>query len=51
MRTPRWNPTDRRHFADRNILRSWRIPNKRTPPPQPDEWDTNPDDDLEEPTP
>jgi hypothetical protein len=46
---PHWTRADRQRFADRNILRSWRIPKRRQPPPDPNEWDTDPDDlDLEE---
>ena len=54
MKRPRWTQTDRQHYADHNILRSWRIPNKPKPAPNTDEWDTEPhpdDHDLEEPTP
>jgi len=46
---PHWTKADRQRFADRNILKSRRIPQRRQPPPDPNEWDHNPDDpDLEE---
>jgi hypothetical protein len=44
---PHWTKADRQRFADRNILRSWRIPKRTKPAPDPTEWDTDPDDDLD----
>lgn len=34
----RWSSTDRRNFADRNILKSTRIPGRRNPGPSIEEW-------------
>jgi len=35
----KWTDADRQRFADRNILRSLRIPSRRKPAPSLDEWD------------
>lgn len=35
----RWSIQDKQDFADRNILKSKRIPLKKLPPPEKEEWD------------
>jgi len=34
-----WSAGDRQRFADRNILKALRIPGRRKPAPDADEWD------------
>jgi hypothetical protein len=36
--TRKWTNADRQRFADRNILKALRIPSRRKPPPDADEW-------------
>jgi len=35
----KWSDQDRQDFADRNILKSYKIPSKKKPPPNESEWD------------
>lgn len=34
----RWSLQDKQDFADRNILKSKKIPSKKQPPPEKEEW-------------
>jgi hypothetical protein len=44
----KWNSIDRQNFADRNILKSARIPSRRRPGPSPDEWEEMSTENLEQ---
>lgn len=35
----KWSDEDRQNFADRNFLKSYKIPSKRKSPPDKKEWD------------
>jgi len=35
----KWSDADRQRFAERNILKALRIPSRRKPAPDADEWD------------
>jgi hypothetical protein len=35
----KWSDQDRQNFADRNILKSYKIPSKKKSPPDKNEWD------------
>ena len=37
---PRWSDEDRQRHADRDILKSRKVPSKRRDGPTADEWDT-----------